>query len=143
MEKEITQINELEEKEFSEENISDTSYEESEEAKKDTCPPLEGEAGCEGAEAEEKKSEENKADQNERPVLKRQDTLLLITQAKVSDRVRTSNQLALVHLRQIYSPEIKEIIKQSEESILELFELISGDCLNLEISNVTVIQSRT
>jgi hypothetical protein len=123
MEQEICEINELEEKEFSEENISDTSYEESEEDKKDTCPTV---------------PEIDQADQNEKPKLRRLDTIHLIEAAKASDRVRTSNQLALVHLRQIYSPEIREIIKQSEQSILELFELISSDCLNIEISNVTV-----
>lgn len=118
MEREICLINELEEKEFSEENLSDTSYEESEEAKKPACEI----------------KEEQLTNQNEKPALIRQKTCEFVANAAGKDRVRTSNQLALLHLRNIYSEDIKEIIRQSEESIVELFELISGDILNIEIS---------
>ena len=118
MEKEICLINELEEKEFSEENLSDTSYEEEEEAKKPPCEV----------------NEQDLTNQNEKPTLRRQNTAELVASSR--DRVRTSNQLALLHLRHLYTEDIIEIIKQSEESIVELFELISGDCLNIEISTV-------
>lgn len=120
MEREICLINELEEKEFSEENLSDTSYEEEEEAKKPACEI----------------KEEELVNQNEKPHLVRQKTCEMISSSLGKDRVRTSNQLALLHLRNIYSEDIKEIIRQSEESIVELFELISGDILNIEISEL-------
>lgn len=129
MEKEIALINELEEKEFSEENLSDTSYEDEDEEKGESaCPPLpsDGHINLDLHELE---------DLPHLP-LKRQTTYELITTSSPQDRVRTSNQLALVYLRRIYSQELSDIIRQSEQSVLDLFELISGDILNIHISEI-------
>jgi hypothetical protein len=122
MEKEIELLASNEDKEYSEENHSDTSYEDSFE-----CELPEVSKG--GATPANDPKVEDDAKSHDPSVISNE------TEAKKrarGDRL-TSNQLALLHLRNLYSPEIIEIIKSSEKSILNLFDFISGDILNIPI----------
>lgn len=117
MEKEIELINSPDDKEFSEENISDTSYEEDIESEAD--------------------HKEDGAEAAAHPILQSKHSMIFAEdrcQLPISKEKRlASNQQALRHLRELFSPELVEIVTKSEQRLLDLFDYISGDILTMII----------
>lgn len=122
MESRLEEVNNELDREFSEENLSDTSDESNQEDSEAQLLP------------------EDLSKPPEQPVLNRQPTISQEGKVIPKERYLTSNQIALEQIKLLYSPEIQDIINQSETSILKLFDFIAADVIASPVSNYSVTQ---
>lgn len=117
MESQLEQVNNELDREFSEENLSDTSDESLNE------------------DSEPQKLPEDLQEPPEEPTLERQPTIREDGKVIPKQNYLTSNQIALEQIKLLYSPEIQEIINESEASILKLFDFIAADVIASPVSS--------
>lgn len=122
MESRLEEVNNELDREFSEENLSDTSDESNQEDSEAQLLP------------------EDLSKPPEQPVLNRQPTISQEGKVIPKERYLTSNQIALEQIKLLYSPEIQDIINQSETSILKLFDFIAADVIASPVSNYSMTQ---
>lgn len=122
MESRLEEVNNELDREFSEENLSDTSDESNQEDSEAQLLP------------------EDLSKPPEQPVLNRQPTISQEGKVIPKERYLTSNQIALEQIKLLYSPEIQDIINESETSILKLFDFIAADVIASPVSSFSVTQ---